>query len=83
MKFSKLNSDFENKIFVSCHKFSKTYSPSALFKDGLKLYVFKSLKFKTKFKFEKKGLNCLKFGLQGGKCGRYALCDTIYTCWNR
>ena len=48
VKFSKLNSDFSNKIFVSCHKLSKTYSPSVLFKDGLKLYVFESLKLKAK-----------------------------------
>ena len=42
MKFSKLNSDFSNLIFASCHKLSKTYSPSVLFKDGLKLYVLKA-----------------------------------------
>ena len=49
VKFSKLNSDFSNKIFVSFHKLSKTYSPSVLLKDGLKLDVFESLKMKAKF----------------------------------
>ena len=29
----------------------------------------------------KKVLKCLKFGLQGGKFGRYTLCDAIYTCF--
>ena len=48
VKFSKLNSDFLNNAFVSCHKLSKTYSPSVLFKDGLKLYVFESLEIKSK-----------------------------------
>ena len=48
MKFAELNSDFSNKIFVSCFKFLKTYSPSVVFKDGLKLYVFESQKFKSK-----------------------------------
>ena len=42
VKFSKLNSDFSNYFFVSCQKLSKTYSPSVLFKEGLKLYVFKA-----------------------------------------
>ena len=42
--FSKLISDFSNYTFVSRPKFSKTYSPSVFFKDGLKLYVFESLK---------------------------------------
>ena len=49
VKFSKLNSDFSNLIFVSCHKLLKMYSPSELFKDGLKLYVFESLKLKATF----------------------------------
>ena len=49
VKFSKLNSDFSNKIFVSCHKLLKMYSPNVLFKDGLKLYVFESLKLKATF----------------------------------
>ena len=52
--FSKLNSDFSNNFFVSCHKLSKTYSPSVLYKVGLKLYVFESLKLKAKYEFEKK-----------------------------
>ena len=47
MKFSELNSDFSNKIFVSCLKLLKMYSPIVFFKDGLKLYVFKRLKLKT------------------------------------
>ena len=45
VKFSELNLDFANWIFVSCPKLSKLYGPSVFFKDGLKLYVFKSLKF--------------------------------------
>ena len=49
VKFSKLNSDLSNLIFVSFHKLLKTYSPSVLFKDGLKLYVFESLKLRAKF----------------------------------
>ena len=53
MKLSELNSDFSNKIFVSCLKLLKTYSPSVFFKDGLKLYVLESQKFKSKLKFEK------------------------------
>ena len=39
VKFSELNSDFSNYIFVSCLKLSKTYSPSEFYKDGLK-YTF-------------------------------------------
>ena len=53
VKFSELNSDFSNKIFVSWLKLLKTYSPSVFFKAGLKLYVFESLKLKSKLKFEK------------------------------
>ena len=49
VKLSELNSDFSNPILVSCHKLSKTYSPSVIFKDGLKLYVFESLKLKATF----------------------------------
>ena len=49
VKFSKLKTDFFNKILVSCHKLSKMYSPSVIFKDGLKLYVFESLKVKARF----------------------------------
>ena len=41
VKFFKLN-------FVSWLKILKTYSPSVFFKDGLKLYVFESLKLKSK-----------------------------------
>ena len=78
--FSKLNSYILNQFFVSCHKLSKMYNPSVLFKDGLKLYVFESLKLKATFYLKKKDLECLKFGLQGGKFGNYALCDAIYTC---
>ena len=48
VKLSELNSDFSNKIFVSCLKLLKTYSPSVFFKDGLKLYIFESQKFKSK-----------------------------------
>ena len=54
VKFSELNSDFSNKIFVSCLKLLKTYSPSVFFKVELKLYVFESQKFKSKFQFENK-----------------------------
>jgi len=35
---------FSNLILVSCPNFSKTYSPSVFYIDGLKLYVFESLK---------------------------------------
>ena len=48
VKLLELNSDFSNKIFVSCLKLLKTYSPSVFFKDGLKLYVLESQKFKSK-----------------------------------
>ena len=54
VKFSELNSDLSNLIFVSCFKLLKTYSPSVFFIDGLKLYVFESLKFKSKFEFKKR-----------------------------
>ena len=81
VKFLKLNSDFSNDFFSSCHRLLKTYSPSAHFEDELKLYVFESLKLKQKFNLKKKVLQCLKFGLQGGKFGCYALCDPIYTCF--
>ena len=40
VKFSELNLDFSNLIFVSCFKLSKMYSPSDFFKDGLKLYAW-------------------------------------------
>ena len=53
MKLSELNSEFSNLIYVSCLKLLKTYSPSVFFKDGLKLYVFESQKFKSKLNFEK------------------------------
>ena len=49
VKFSKLNSGISNNFFVSCHKLLKTYSPSVLFKDELKLFVFERLKFLAKF----------------------------------
>ena len=49
VKLSKFNSDFSNKICVSCLKLSKTYSPSVFFKEGLMLYVFESLNEKQKF----------------------------------
>ena len=45
VKFSELPSEFSNKIFVSCLKLSKKYSPSVFLQDGLKLYVFESLTF--------------------------------------
>ena len=48
MKLSELNSDFSNLSFVSCLKLLKTDSPGVFFKDGLKLYVFESQKFKSK-----------------------------------
>ena len=48
VKISELNSDFSNKIFVSCLKLLQTYSPSVFFKDRLKLYVFESQKFISK-----------------------------------
>ena len=63
--FSTLNSDILNYIFVSCHKLSKMYSPSVLFKDGLKLYVFESLKLKAKFYLKKKVLECLNLDFKG------------------
>ena len=49
-----VNLDFSNYIFVSCLKLSRVYSPSVFFKDGLKLYIFGSLKLKSKLEFEKK-----------------------------
>ena len=52
--FSKFISNFSNKTFVSRSKFLKTYSPSVFIKDGFKLFVFKSLKWKYKFWFENK-----------------------------
>ena len=77
VKFSELNSDFSNQIFVSCFKLSKTYSPCEFFKDGLKLYIFESPKVKFQIEFF---LKCLKFGLSWGKNSRYALCDASYIC---
>ena len=44
----KLNTDFSNKIFVSCLTVSKMYSPSVILKGGLMIYVFESLKSKEK-----------------------------------
>ena len=61
---------FEIKILLSCLKLSKMYSPSAFFKDRLKLYVFESPKIKWKFDLRKKVLKCLKFGLSWVKNGR-------------
>ena len=49
VKLEKFNSDFWNKLLVSCLKLPKMYSPSVFFKDGLMLYVFESLKWKEKF----------------------------------
>ena len=40
---------FQIKFLVSRPKFSKAYSPSVFYIDGLKLYVFESLKWKYKF----------------------------------
>ena len=48
LKFSELNSDFSNLIFVPCHKLLKMYSPCVFFKDGLKLKNFEVLKLKSK-----------------------------------
>ena len=48
-QFFKIQFRFFKLNFVSCPKFSKTYSPSVFFIDGLKLYVFESLKWKHKF----------------------------------
>ena len=76
---SKVNSDFSNKIFVSCPNFSKTYSPSVFFIDRLKLYVVESLTLKYKFYFEKQDWKCLTFDFKGVYLGRYALCGAIYT----
>ena len=44
----------KKKKIVSFPRLSKTYSPSVLFKDGLKLYVFESLKWKYKFNLKNK-----------------------------
>ena len=65
VKFSELNSDFSNNFFVSRLKLSKTYSPSVFYKDGLKLYVFESLKSKSKFKFEKHFWNAWNLDFHG------------------
>ena len=43
------------------------YRPSVYFKDGLMLYVFESLKWKSKIKFENPNKKCLKFGITLGK----------------
>ena len=48
-------------------------------KEYPKLYVFKNLKKKGKFQFKKKVWQCLKFGVQWGKFGQYAIWDAIYT----
>ena len=71
----------QQKKLVSCCKLLKTYSPSVIPKDGLKLYIFEGLKLKSKLKFQKKVLKCLKFGLSWGKNYRYTLCDAVYTCF--
>ena len=47
------------------------------FKDGLKLYVFESLKLKYKFEFEKQDWKSLKFDFKGVYFGHHALCDAI------
>ena len=51
---SKLNLDFSNLSFVSCPKFSKTYSPSVFFINGLKLYVFESVNENINFNLKNK-----------------------------
>ena len=48
MQLKKFNSDFSNKIIVSCLKLSKMYSASVFLKDGLILFVLESLKLKAK-----------------------------------
>ena len=63
---------------MSCHKVTKTYSPNILFKDGLKLYVSKSLKLKAKF-YSKFFFEMIEFWTLRGKFGRYGPCDAIYT----
>ena len=53
VKFSKLNSECSNKIFVSCLKLLKTDSHSVSFQERWKLYVFERLKLKAKFELVK------------------------------